>query len=337
MESMPPDTQEKPPGLPVTVIGGYLGAGKTTLVNHLLRERGNKRIAVLVNDFGDISIDDDLIESADGNVMRLAGGCICCSFGSDMVAALIAMAVMEPRPDHILIETSGVALPGAVACTLQLLPALALDAVIVLADASTLRARASDRYVGDTVLQQLRDADLLVLNKTDLVDAATTAALASWLAEAAPTARLVYADHARVASAVVLAAGITPAEPQTGRESAMLRGPVPMTRPAPAPALFDSMSVEFSGAVDGALLVSLLADRQAGLVRAKGLVRDQDGSLCAIQLVGSRGTLAPSRHPRPETGRLICIGLKGQLNRPFVEAALRQAGVVASDAPSGAA
>lgn len=73
------------PALPVTVIGGYLGAGKTTLVNHLLRHAGGRRLAVLVNDFGALPIDADLIEGADGAVLAIAGGCVCCAYGSDLI------------------------------------------------------------------------------------------------------------------------------------------------------------------------------------------------------------------------------------------------------------
>ena len=99
---MTPDLAVAVP-IPVTLIGGYLGAGKTTLVNHLLRQREGRRIAVLVNDFGDLSIDADLIEAREGELLRLAGGCVCCSFGSDLVAALLQMRALRPAPDHILI------------------------------------------------------------------------------------------------------------------------------------------------------------------------------------------------------------------------------------------
>src|SRR5690606_31404360 len=116
--------------IPVTVLGGYLGVGKTTLLNHLLRENDGRRLAVLVNDFGDIDIDAELIESREGSVLSLAGGCICCSVGSDLVGALLDLPRQANAPDQILIETSGVALPGAVAQTVGLVASLALDAVI---------------------------------------------------------------------------------------------------------------------------------------------------------------------------------------------------------------
>ncbi|MDI1263786.1 MAG: GTP-binding protein, partial [bacterium] len=137
--------------IPVTLIGGYLGAGKTTLVNSLLRNANGRRLAVLVNEFGSLPIDGDLITARDGNLISISGGCICCSFGSDLVAALVDMTARGQLIDHLLIETSGVALPGSIVQSIGLLPGLALDGVIVLADAETIEERARDRYMGDTV------------------------------------------------------------------------------------------------------------------------------------------------------------------------------------------
>ena len=167
--------------LPVTIISGYLGAGKTTLVNHLLRHNGGRRIAVAVNEFGALPIDSDLIEGADGNVLTLAGGCICCTFGSDLVAGLLDLAQRAGSIDHILIEASGVALPGAIAQSLSLVAGLALDAIVVIADAETVCARAADIYMGDTITRQLADADLVIVNKTDLITTADLGTLLGWL------------------------------------------------------------------------------------------------------------------------------------------------------------
>ena len=99
-------------GIPVSVIGGYLGAGKTTLVNHLLRNANGRKLAVLVNEFGELPIDADLIEADDGDMISIAGGCICCSYGSDLVGALMELPERMPNMDGMLIEASGVALPG---------------------------------------------------------------------------------------------------------------------------------------------------------------------------------------------------------------------------------
>ncbi|MGC1440062.1 MAG: GTP-binding protein, partial [Burkholderiaceae bacterium] len=114
--------------LPVTIIGGYLGSGKTTLVNALLQQaqpdaanaKAGLRVAVLVNDFGDIAIDASLIESADKNVMQLAGGCVCCTIGSDLVSTIVSLRETMTQIDHVLVETSGVALPGTVAATIRI-------------------------------------------------------------------------------------------------------------------------------------------------------------------------------------------------------------------------
>jgi G3E family GTPase len=315
--------------IPTLIVGGYLGAGKTTLVNHLLRERGGRRLAILVNDFGDIAIDQDLIESTDGPVQRLAGGCICCSFGSDLVGALLAMPAMEPRPDHILIETSGVAIPGMVAQAVRLVQGLVLDAVLVLADASTLRARAGDAYVGDTVQRQLRDADLVLLNKIDLVDPPELERLCEWLQALTPRARVVPVQQARLATALVLdaggAAGVRTQAPADA-PGMLLTGGRLQPPPPSAQQLFDSISMEFEGPVDCQKLAAAFGNPQADLVRAKGLMTDNDGTARALQLVGTRCTVVPSSHPHPESGRLVCIALKGRLDRAWVAQVLADAG-----------
>jgi len=296
--------------IPVTLIGGYLGAGKTTLVNHLLRGRGDRRIAVLVNDFGELPIDDALIESRDGPLLRLAGGCVCCSFGSDLMAALQQMLALQPAPQHILIETSGVALPAAVARMLGLLPGLQLDALLVLADAETLRRHAADRYVGELVREQLQQADLLLLNKTDLVAEAELPALRDWLAAAAPQARLLNCQQARLPAELLL--GIGP------MQSGSRRGPAV----ADAGTLFDSLSLEFEHGVDMAALAALLAAPALRLVRAKGLMRDRDDRTRTLQLVGTRCALALSAHDGSQPGRLVCIALRGDLQAERIRAAL---------------
>ena len=96
--------------IPVTILGGYLGTGKTTLINNILRT-SKKNIAVLVNDFGEINIDESLIDWQKENILSIAGGCICCSYGNELIETLEKMQTIDPIPNHIVLEASGVAIP----------------------------------------------------------------------------------------------------------------------------------------------------------------------------------------------------------------------------------
>ena len=193
------------PAIPVAVIGGYLGAGKTTVVNHLLRNAAGRRIAILVNEFGDLPIDEDLIEAESEDMIAISGGCICCSFGSDLTAALIKLSELVPPPDHVVIEASGVAMPGTVALSISILPGFALAGVVVLADGDRIQAQAEDDYIGDTILRQLSDADVIVHSKTDLQpNAAAVEAVESWLQATAPQARVVTTAQGRVPPDIIL-------------------------------------------------------------------------------------------------------------------------------------
>jgi G3E family GTPase len=290
--------------LPVTVIGGYLGAGKTTLVNRLLREANGLRLAVLVNEFGELPIDRDLIESQDGNVISIAGGCVCCSYGNDLILAMLDLAKMTPRPEHVLLEASGVALPGAIASSIGLLQDYATDGVVVLADAETIRERATDRYVGDTVRRQLADADIIILNKIDLVAAQAGDATLDWLAASSPDARIVAAAHAELPPAIVL-------------ESFLGRQRPERTSPPHQVDLFDTASIALDTEIDAAQLAERLAEPELGLVRAKGFVKSRTGTFMAIQVVGRRWNVTPAAPPA-QTG-IVCIGLKARFNHAALQ------------------
>lgn len=310
------------PPIPVSIIGGYLGAGKTTLVNQLLRSAGSARLAVLVNDFGELSVDAALIASRDGNLLQLAGGCVCCSFGSDLMSALQQMRELQPRPAQILVETSGVARPDAVARTLGLLPGLRLDAVLVLADAEAVRERAADRYVGELVRQQLAAADIVLLNKCDRVGSAQIDALHRWLSEVAGAARIVACTRAEV-DAALLCGGVDAAAARARRAlSALPGGIAPRLQASGAAELFDSLSLEFAHAVQVQRLAEALAAPPLQLLRAKGLMRDADGRPHVLHVVGRRAGWEPAPQGPAARGRLVCIALRGQLQADRIRAAL---------------
>jgi G3E family GTPase len=153
--------------IPVITIGGYLGAGKTTLINDLLRSPGARRVAVLVNDFGGINIDASLIASTGTTTIALTNGCACCVLGNDLGEAFDSVAQASPRFDVILVEASGVADPRKMAEWANL-PGLRNAGVVVLADVSTVVTRLDDPLLGRTIRRQLQGADLIVLAKTDL-------------------------------------------------------------------------------------------------------------------------------------------------------------------------
>ena len=115
--------------IPLTIVGGYLGTGKTTLINNILKTT-NKRIAVLVNDFGDINIDEGLIDWQKDNILSIAGGCICCSYGNELIETLEQMKTIDPLPNHIVLEASGVAIPYKIAQTISLMEFLKLTLIL---------------------------------------------------------------------------------------------------------------------------------------------------------------------------------------------------------------
>lgn len=155
--------------IPFTVIGGFLGAGKTTLLNQILRNSQGVRYAVLVNDFGAINIDQSLIARHAGQTLSLANGCICCSLANGFVKTMLKLMQHPELIDHIVVEASGVSNPQRIMDFARLDPALQEDAIVVLADALNLGDQLNDHFINETITQQIASADILLLNKTDLI------------------------------------------------------------------------------------------------------------------------------------------------------------------------
>jgi G3E family GTPase len=311
--------------LPLVIVGGYLGAGKTTLVNHLLRQAGGRRIAVLVNDFGDISIDADLIEGASDGVLALAGGCVCCSVGHDLVGGVESVARRQPPPDVLLLECSGVGLPAAVARSAALARGVAVRGIVVVVDVTQAVRQGRDTYVGDTVRRQWREADLLLLNQADRADAPTLAEVAAVLAAAAPGVAQVTTAHAMVPPDLVLgvssralseASGAGAPDDDSAPHISWTTGGRYRRPGASAADRFRFFEWPVDDPVDLPALMAALRARaepaaaQGPLLRAKGFVRDAQGQVWIVQAMGARVSAEPSQARRDmPVGRLVCIAV----------------------------
>ena len=282
--------------IPFTVIGGFLGAGKTTLLNRLLAGAANRRLGVLVNDFGALDIDSQLVAEHGGDTMALANGCLCCTIGDSLVTTLLALLGRPERLDHIVVEASGVADPGRIADLAVLEPRLARDGVVVVVDGGDVRQRASDRRVGDTVLRQLKAADLLVLNKVDLAE--DPSALRTWLAKQS-TAPVVEARHGDVPSALLFGLDRHGAS-QSGGDSENFR----------------SWSYSWPEPVDRAALLAMLGGVPSDILRAKGIVRfaDSINRRSIVHMIGRRIEIAEDGPWRGDAdSRLVLLGTKPML------------------------
>jgi G3E family GTPase len=196
--------------LPITILSGFLGAGKTSLLNHILREEHGLRLAVLVNDFGAVNIDAQLIVGVEGeDTVNLANGCICCTIRDDLLAATLQVCQRPDPPDYILIETSGVSDPLAVARTFlnpELQDRVALDAIITVVDAEQYGSIPAENRV--LAMDQIGMADIVALNKVDLVTPAERAAVERRIRQIVPAARILPTTHGRLPVRLLLGVGL---------------------------------------------------------------------------------------------------------------------------------
>ena len=271
--------------VPILLVAGFLGAGKTTVVNHLLAHAGGKRIAAVVNDFGAINIDAELIAGASDGVVSLANGCICCSLEGDLLRTLAALLRRRPQPEAIVIETSGVADPTDIVRNLMdpvIWKEAPLETVLCVVDATS-----PVEALGDALLQsQLRAADVVALSKVDLADDAQRERIRAAVAAVKPTAVVVDAPEGQVPLALLFPGDAVPREP--GR-----RGP--------AADRFETLSWTSDLPLSLPRLQRAIGELAPKLARAKGFFEavEQPGRQLLFQLAGGRATLAASGPPPP--------------------------------------
>ena len=289
--------------LPFTVIGGYLGAGKTTLVNELLRDPRGRRFGVVVNDIGEIDVDAALIDVAETDMVTLGNGCVCCSAVDGFQTALATLLEPARGIDHVVVEVSGVGDPWKVAQWGRT-PGFELDAVIVLADAEQIRRQAADRYIGETVLTQLAGADLVVVTKADLVPGDLVDVLA-WIGDHCE-APMLCPDRGSRSIAELLSAARAGSGAESPRSHAHHRT-WKLGDPAAGPR--DRWKAWLGAA-------------PTGVMRAKGFV-DDGSNLLLVQLVGRRGEVTRWRGDATIPGLVVVATLEA--DEAAVEAWLQQA------------
>ncbi len=296
-----------PSTLPVTILTGFLGTGKTTLLNRLLRVNHGMRLAVLVNDFGAINIDARLIDYLDEDSISLTNGCVCCSMRGNLVTSTLAVLERPEPPEHLIVEASGIADPIGVAAafrTSALRERTRVDGIITLVDAEQARNPRLDRQL---IHDQVRSADLVVLNKVDLVDAARRAEVAGWIRSLAPGARVIEAVGAEVPFEVVM--GIdsrrdhsqTPVDGNDGRH-------LP----------FGTWSYSTAHPLAYRSVRAALETLPPEIFRAKGILAlaDAPNLRFTLQMVGRRISIEPEGTwgERQLGTELVCIGSPGAIS-----------------------
>ena len=264
------------PKVSLTIIAGFLGSGKTSLLNHLLTQSQGRKITALVNDFGALNIDSELIEAQHGNQVSLTNGCICCSIGDDLMRSLADIMRQNPLPDHLIIEASGVADPTRIAAYAAVDPQLRLDGIVTLVDAAAHALHAQDPYLADNYHKQIEAGHMLLLSKPDLVEAHQLETLEAELRANYPTT-----PQARVRN------GHLPIEVVLGLQAKeQVQTAPPLTPQIEAHGL-----KSWSGHLPDNLSRNALADKIISLaphvLRAKGVLADAQGAY-ALHYAGGR-------------------------------------------------
>jgi G3E family GTPase len=288
---------EEPDTVPVTILTGFLGAGKTTLVNHILNASHGRRIGVLVNEFGESGIDSKLIAGTAGSVVELANGCLCCAAQGDLHRALNSLLSSSANLDGVLIETSGLSDPGPIAKgieTRRFSRDLQLDSVVTVVDAANFD---DNLERAEAAFNQIVSADLMLVNKIDLVEAHTLRAIENGIRKLNPEARAIPCVSCAIPLDVLV--GIKSVDRGVYSSTDYHRH-----------THYESAVLSVAAPLDAARFDDWLAALPSSIYRAKGFVRIAtfDRTLL-VQLVGSRRSVRPSPSNEDVAGaRLVVIG-----------------------------
>ena len=306
--------------VPILLVTGFLGAGKTTVVNHLLANAEGRRIAAVVNDFGAINIDAELIAGASDGVVSLANGCICCSLEGDLLRTLSTLLRRDPRPEYIVIETSGVADPADIVRNLMdpvILREAPLETVLCVMDATASPAALEDALHRS----QLRVADIVALSKLDLADAGAGVRMREAIRAQRVPAVVVDTNHGEIPAALLFPANVDRAP--APREVAPRR---------PAEQRFETLSWTSDLPLSLPRLQQAIDRLAPKLARAKGLFEtvEQPGRMMVFQFAAGRATLAPGEAPPSGVprSRIVFIAELGVLSKTELDGIME--GCVAS-------
>ena len=289
-----PQPQNSEP-VPFTVIGGFLGAGKTSLINHLL-ESANKRYAVLVNDFGALNIDEKLIKQHNGDTIALANGCICCSLAAGFSQGLGQLLDKIEQFDHVIIEASGIADPKRIQDIARIEPQLKACGNLVLIDASAFMQQAQDPYTDQLIHQQIAAADMLLINKQSLIDKSSKRLLSDYLIQFSEAPQF-YTDWSKIAASEILNLA-----PRT-------RSPNPLLKQVVNHGLFSKV-LKSDELISSDLFDQWTKQLTSNILRGKGLINFSDKKGTWLwQLSADQSALTPFSDDDIESGyELILIG-----------------------------
>ncbi|PPQ29575.1 CobW family GTP-binding protein [Rhodopila globiformis] len=306
------------PQVPVTVLTGYLGAGKTTLLNRILTEQHGRKYAVVINEFGELGVDNDLVVDTDEEVFEMNNGCICCTVRGDLIRIVGGLMKRRDRFDGIIIETTGLANPAPVAQTFFVDDAVRaktkLDAIVTVVDAKHLPARLADSH---EAADQIAFADVIVLNKTDLVTPEELEAVERTIRGINPFAVIHRTERAALPIEQVLDRGAFDLDRILGMQPKFLEDSEHEHNED-----VTSMSFEVEKPIDpekfNAWIGVLLQEKGQDLLRTKGILNyageDRRFAFQAVHMIADGDFIGPWKEGEPRVSRLVFIGRN--LNRP---------------------